>query len=97
MSPPFKKRYKKVQIYKEDRCLARYSPRAETDRPYQLISEPVTGHIWAQISPFGSKKCIFWAEIQFFWAVTKFDFWTPDWTPERQLVCVDSVARRALW
>ena len=37
--------------YKVDRCLARYSPRAQTDLPNQLISEPVIGHIWAEMVP----------------------------------------------
>ena len=41
-------------------------------------------------------KCIFWAKTKFFGAVTKFYWYYYDWTaPERQLVCVDSVARRA--
>ena len=41
-----------VNIYnKVDRCLARYSPRAQTDLPNQLISEPVIGHICAEMVP----------------------------------------------
>ena len=36
---------------KVDRCLARYSPRAQTDLPNQLISEPVIGHICAEMVP----------------------------------------------
>ena len=37
--------------HKVDRCLARYSPRAYTVLPNQLISEQVIGHIWAQMVP----------------------------------------------
>ena len=37
--------------HKVDRCLARYSPRAQTDLPNQLISEPVIGPIFAEMVP----------------------------------------------
>ena len=41
----------RTSYHKVDRCLARYSPRAQTDLPNQLISEPVIGHIWAEMVP----------------------------------------------
>ena len=45
------KLYVSIYVYKVDMCLARYSPRAQTDLPNQLISKPVIGHIWAKMVP----------------------------------------------
>ena len=59
-----------VHIYKVNRCLARYSPRATTN------NRPTTGH-WNSLHGLAQidQICQFWAKFGRFWAINPFFYW----------------------